>query len=109
MNKISEYLRDKSNPQLKMISALIIIGKEGITRFPATLVAKKTSSTTQKMGGGWTSLTRSSGEMPPLVLRAGKKMEKNTEGERKYTPQWMLNPDINWEAMEEEIKGYNWI
>jgi hypothetical protein len=109
MNKISQYLRDKSDQQLKMISALILINKENVPRFPATLVAKKISSNTQKMGGGWTSLTRPSENMPPLVLRAGKKMEKNTEGERKYTPLWVINRDIDWESMEEEIKQYSWI
>lgn len=109
MQNLSEYLRDKSDQQLEIISALNLINKEGIGRFPATIVAEKISSTTQKMGGAWTSLTKNTKSMPALVLRAGKKMIKKTNGQRKYSPLWVINKGVDWGSMEEELKKYSWI
>lgn len=108
MSNINEYLRSKTDFQLDMISALLIIRGEGPKRFPASLVAEKIGTTGKKLGGAWTFLTKKTKILPPLVLDAGKKKVVDTKGNRKYPPLWMVNKEIDWAEMQKNIENLPW-
>ncbi|HRZ19157.1 MAG TPA: hypothetical protein P5136_03815 [Methanofastidiosum sp.] len=106
MYDIDKFLGDKTGNVIKMISAVLLINKETKPKFSASTIAKRTGLTTQEMGGGWTSLTMQTNNMPPLLLKAGKVLEKDIKGKRSYTPLWRINNEVNWEEIEKQIKKY---
>lgn len=106
MYNIDKFLGDKTENVIKMISAVILINNENTSKFSASMVAKRTGLSTQEMGGGWTSLTIETNLMPPLLLKAGKVLEKDIKGKRLYTPLWRINKEVDWEEIEKQIKKY---
>ncbi|MDX9739265.1 MAG: hypothetical protein RBT33_02795 [Candidatus Dojkabacteria bacterium] len=106
MYDIDKFLGDKTKNVIKMISAVLLIDNENIFKFSASMIAKKTGLSTQEMGGGWTSLTMQTNNMPPLLLKAGKVLERDVKGKRSYTPLWRINKEVDWKEIEKQIKKY---
>lgn len=106
MYDIDKFLADKTENVIKMISAVLLINNENISKFSASMIAKRTGLSTQEMGGGWTSLTMEINNIPPLLLKTGKVLEKDIKGRRSYTPLWRMNKEVDWEEIEKQIKKY---
>ena len=103
---MDDFLGKKTQEQIKMVKAIIMLKDKGLKTFTAKQVSEKCGIPSKDFGGAFKSLANKARNYPPLVLKAGRERIDMADHERRYIQLWRINPNFNWDALDETLKNF---
>ncbi len=103
---MNNFLGSKTQEQIKMIKAIVMLKDKGVKSFSAKEVSEKCGIPSRDFGGAFKALANQAGEYGPLVLKAGRKRVDMTNDERRYLQLWRINPKFDWKKLEENLEYF---
>jgi hypothetical protein len=96
---MNDFLGSKTQEQIKMIKAILILRESGIKIFSAKDVSEKCGIPSQDFGGAFKSIANQAGNFPALILKSGRERIEMADDERRYI-------QFDWESLKEALKHF---
>lgn len=103
---MNNFLGTKTQEQIKMVKAIVMLKNQGVKLFSAKKVSEKCGIPSRDFGGAFKALANPAGKFPPLVLKAGRERVEMTSDERRYIQLWRSNPEFDWESLGKTLSHF---